>query len=36
VPDSEMARFQKFTEQRLAQFNVFRESNQQLALASDN
>lgn len=36
VPDSEMARFRKLTEQRLAQFNAFRENNQQLALAPDN
>jgi murein DD-endopeptidase MepM/ murein hydrolase activator NlpD len=36
VPGSEMARFRQFTEQRLAQFNGFRESGRQLALASDN
>jgi len=31
-----MARFKQFTEQRIAQFDVFRESYQQLALASDD
>lgn len=36
VPSAEMARFRQFTEQRLAQFNGFRESGRQLALASDN
>ncbi|KRW83935.1 peptidoglycan DD-metalloendopeptidase family protein [Marinobacter sp. P4B1] len=36
VPSTEMARFKQFTEQRLAQFNVFRESGRQLAFASDN
>lgn len=36
IPSSEMARFKQFTEQRIAQFDVFRENNQQLALASDN
>lgn len=35
VPASEMARFKRYTEQRLAQFNGFRENFQQLALASD-
>lgn len=35
VPSSEMARFKQVTEQRIAQFDVFRESYQQLALASD-
>ncbi|MGC8120127.1 OapA family protein [Marinobacter sp. VGCF2001] len=35
VPSSEIARFQSFTEQRLAQFNAFHESSQQLALAPD-
>lgn len=35
IPASEMARFKKATEQRLAQFNVFRESTQQLAMASN-
>jgi hypothetical protein len=29
-----MARFKQATEQRLAQFNVFRENPQQLAMAS--
>lgn len=36
IPSSEMARFKKFTEQRLAQFDVFRENYQQLALAADD
>ncbi|ROQ49507.1 murein DD-endopeptidase MepM/ murein hydrolase activator NlpD [Marinobacter sp. 3-2] len=36
IPSSEMARFKQFTEQRIAQFDVFRESYQQLALASDD
>lgn len=36
VPGSEMARFRQLTEQRLAQFNVFREGGRQLAMASDN
>lgn len=36
VPSSEMARFKQVTEQRIAQFDVFRESYQQLALASDD
>ena len=36
IPSAEMARFKKFTEQRLAQFDVFRESYQQLALAADD
>jgi murein DD-endopeptidase MepM/ murein hydrolase activator NlpD len=36
VPASEMARFKQVTEQRIAQFDVFRESYQQLALASDD
>ncbi|MBE0484774.1 peptidoglycan DD-metalloendopeptidase family protein [Marinobacter sp.] len=36
VPSKEMARFRQFTDQRLAQFNVFREGGRQLALASDN
>jgi len=36
VPSSEMARFKQMTEQRLAQFDVFRDSNRQLAFASDN
>ncbi|MBW4935606.1 OapA family protein [Marinobacter sp. F4206] len=35
VPSSEMARFKRYTEQRLAQFDVFRENYQQLALASE-
>lgn len=35
VPASEMARFKRYTEQRLAQFDGFRENFQQLALASD-
>ena len=35
VPASEMARFKRYTEQRLAQFDVFRENYQQLALASE-
>lgn len=35
VPSSEMARFKSHTEQRLAQFDVFRENYQQLALASE-
>lgn len=35
VPSSEMARFQRYTQQRLAQFDGFRENFQQLALASD-
>jgi murein DD-endopeptidase MepM/ murein hydrolase activator NlpD len=34
IPSSEMARFKQATEQRLAQFNVFRENPQQLAMAS--
>lgn len=34
IPSSELARFKRATEQRLAQFNVFRESTQQLAMAS--
>ena len=33
IPSSEMARFKEATNQRLAQFNVFRENTQQLALA---
>ncbi|NWO08001.1 MAG: peptidoglycan DD-metalloendopeptidase family protein [Alteromonadaceae bacterium] len=33
IPSSEMARFKQATNQRLAQFNVFRENTQQLALA---
>lgn len=36
IPNSEVARFKQFTDQRLAQFNVFRESSRHLALASDN
>ena len=36
VPSSEMARFKQVTEQRIAQFDVFRESYRQLALASDD
>jgi len=36
IPSSEVARFKQFTGQRIAQFNVFRESSQHLALASDN
>ncbi|MBY6033104.1 peptidoglycan DD-metalloendopeptidase family protein [Marinobacter daepoensis] len=36
ISGTEMARFKKHTEQRLAQFNGFRESGQQLALAPDN
>lgn len=36
IPSSEMARFKQVTEQRIAQFGVFRESYQQLALASDD
>lgn len=36
IPSTEMARFKKFTEQRLAQFDVFRENYQQLALAADD
>lgn len=36
IPSSEMARFKQFTEQRIAQFDVFRENYQQLALASDD
>ncbi len=35
VPSSEMARFKRFTEQRMAQFDVYRENFQQLALASE-
>ncbi|MBW7472370.1 peptidoglycan DD-metalloendopeptidase family protein [Marinobacter sp. F4218] len=35
VPSSEIARFKRYTEQRLAQFDVFRENYQQLALASE-
>ncbi len=35
IPASEMARFKQFTEQRLAQFDGFRENFQQLALASE-
>lgn len=35
VPASEMARFKRYTEQRMAQFNGFRDSYQQLALASE-
>ncbi|MBW0148697.1 OapA family protein [Marinobacter arenosus] len=35
VPASEMARFKRHTEQRMAQFDVFRENYQQLALASE-
>mgnify|MGYP006277672457 CR=1 FL=1 len=33
IPASEMARFKQATNQRLAQFNVFRENTQQLAMA---
>ncbi len=36
IPSSEMARFKQITDQRIAQFGVFRESYQQLALASDD
>lgn len=36
VPASEMARFKKVTEQRVAQFDVFRENYQQLALARED
>ncbi len=36
ISSSEMARFKQVTEQRIAQFGVFRESYQQLALASDD
>lgn len=36
VPSSEMARFKRFTEQRMAQFDVYRENFQQLALASED
>ncbi|MEE3118414.1 MAG: peptidoglycan DD-metalloendopeptidase family protein [Pseudomonadota bacterium] len=35
VPSSEMARFKRYTEQRMAQFDVYRENFQQLALASE-
>lgn len=35
VPSSEMATFKSVTEQRLAQFEVFRENYQQLALAPE-
>ncbi|PSF10426.1 peptidoglycan DD-metalloendopeptidase family protein [Marinobacter halophilus] len=36
VPGTEIARFRHLTDQRLAQFDVFREGGRQLALASDN
>ncbi|KPQ27483.1 MAG: Peptidase, M23/M37 family [Marinobacter excellens HL-55] len=36
VPGTELARFRQLTDQRLAQFNVFREGDRQLAMASDN
>ncbi len=36
VPSTELARFRQLTDQRLAQFNVFREGDRQLAMASDN
>jgi len=36
VPQTEMARFQQVTEQRIAQFDVFRENYQQLALARED
>nr|WP_251068247.1 peptidoglycan DD-metalloendopeptidase family protein [Marinobacter sp. C7] len=36
VPASEMARFKRVTEQRVAQFDVFRENYQQLALARED
>ena len=36
IPPSEMARFKQFTNQRVAQFDVFRERYQQVALASDD
>ncbi|MFL1456212.1 OapA family protein [Marinobacter sp. GN3S48] len=35
VPKSEMARFSQFAEQRVAQFEVYRDGHQQLALAQD-
>jgi len=35
VSSSEMARFKRYTEQRMAQFDGFRDNFQQLALASD-
>lgn len=35
VPKSEMARFSQFAEQRVAQFEVYHDGHQQLALAQD-
>ncbi|WP_372971022.1 peptidoglycan DD-metalloendopeptidase family protein [Marinobacter sp.] len=35
VPQSEMARFQKFANQQVAKFELFRQDYQQLALAAD-
>lgn len=35
VPKSEMARFNQFAEQQIAQFEVYRDGHQQLALARD-
>lgn len=36
IPAAEMARFKQVTQQQLAQFDLFRESYQQLALASED
>lgn len=36
VPKSELARFRQFADQQIAQFEVYRDGNQQLALARDD